>query len=206
MPIRPGASNELAVPAQQRLRLDRKASRPAAAASGSAPPTARDPLVSASAAQPAGAGSPAHGGEQGFPPPSSDATARATTPARTGSARRDTRTTTASKQPSLHLDKSDEPNGPDAATSRGEVCEPYAVSWRFSCCPPSRRSTARSLSNSTMAEAAWFTATSRLTSSQRLTRIRAPATFPSLYSRKPEEAINEATPSDLHGGFGGRGS
>jgi hypothetical protein len=35
-----------------------------------------------------------------------------------------------SKQPSPDHDKSGEPNGPDAATSRGRVCEPYALRKR----------------------------------------------------------------------------
>jgi hypothetical protein len=37
-----------------------------------------------------------------------------------------------SKQPSLNHDKSSEPNGPDAPTSRGRVCEPYGIPTIFS--------------------------------------------------------------------------
>jgi hypothetical protein len=98
--IRPATSNELAVPAQQRLRLDREACAggPRQRA-GSAPPATRDQPASASAVPPAGAGSPTRGAGRGSPTPSSDAAAPATTRERTGSARRDTRTTRASSPP-----------------------------------------------------------------------------------------------------------
>src|SRR6266536_5781760 len=78
---------------------------------GSAIPTVRDQLVSASAARPVGEGSPAHGGGPGSPTPSSDAAAPAATPARTGSARRDTQTTRASSPPSTTA-RAPEPSEP----------------------------------------------------------------------------------------------
>jgi hypothetical protein len=59
-----------------------------------------DPLVSASASTAVGGGSPAHGGGRGSPTPLSDAAAPAATPARTGSGKRDRRTTRASSPPS----------------------------------------------------------------------------------------------------------
>src|SRR6266511_6151334 len=64
------------------------------------------------------------GGGRGSPTPSSDAAAPATTRVRTGSARRDTRTTRASSPPSTTT-RAANLTAPDAPTSRGRVCEPY---------------------------------------------------------------------------------
>ncbi len=94
MRIRPTAGDQVAVPAQERVRLHGEAHPgPPVAASGSAPPAAPDQLGSALAVQPAAARSPARGGGRGSPAPSSDAAVRAAKRARTGSARRDRRTT-----------------------------------------------------------------------------------------------------------------
>ena len=72
---------------------------------------------------PAGAGSPAHGGGRGSPTPSSDAAAPAATPARTGSARRDTQTTRASSPPSTTT-TSAEPTELDAQRAADEFANP----------------------------------------------------------------------------------
>src|SRR5215217_763690 len=73
--------------------------RPSAGASGSATPAVLDQPESASAGRPVGGGSPAHDEGRVSPSPSSDAASPGATPVRTGSGRRDTRTTRASSPP-----------------------------------------------------------------------------------------------------------
>jgi hypothetical protein len=96
----PAAGDEVALPAKQRLRLERE-SRPRRLGSErlSDASSVRSARVSF-AARPVGGGSPAHAGGRGSPTPSSDAAAPTATPVVTGSGQRDTPTTRANSPPS----------------------------------------------------------------------------------------------------------
>src|SRR6266545_1862681 len=102
-------------------------SRSSAAASGSTPPAALDRPASALAEPTAAAEQPTRAAAQESPVPSSRAAAPAATPARTGSARRDTQATKAISPPSTTT-RAPKPTELDDPESRGRVCEPYGLS------------------------------------------------------------------------------
>jgi hypothetical protein len=125
MHICPAVGDELTVPAQQGVRLDREARpRRPGVATGSAPPAACDRLGSASAAGPAGAGSRTHGGGRESRIPSSDAAVRAGRRALEQVPQDEIHkrpVQAALPRPRL---RAAEPS--DARQSRGRACEPYA--------------------------------------------------------------------------------
>src|SRR6266536_6340672 len=100
--------------------------RPGAAASGSAPPITLDQPASASAESTDAAEQSARGEAQESPTPSTDATVPTATPARTGSARRDTQTTRAISPPSATTRA---PNLPRSTPRRAadEFANPTAI-------------------------------------------------------------------------------